>query len=370
MRKDQRLLSLDALRGFDMFFIMGGSGIFVGLSLLLPCGFTETIAEQMTHKSWDGFAFYDMIFPLFLFIAGISFPFSYAKSVGKGITSQKIHTKVIKRGLTLVLLGVVYNGLLQFNFANLRVASVLGRIGLAWMIAAFIYMNVRQRNVKLGIAAAILLGYWALIALVPAPDVAGADPLSLEGNLVGYIDRLMLPGRLHQGHFDPEGILSTLPAVVTAMLGMMAGDVVKKAADGKQTGQKATMTLLAIGVVLVAVGLLWGIIYPINKKLWSSSYVCYVGGLSFLLFALFYYIIDVKGWRKWTFFFRVIGLNSIAIYMAQAMINFNYTANFLGGGIVSLMPENAVALVSAIFYVTVCWLFLYFLYRKDVFLKV
>lgn len=371
MRPEQgkRLLSLDALRGFDMFFIMGGSSLFIGLSMLFPCGLTEAVAGQMTHKQWDGFAFYDMIFPLFLFIAGVSFPFSYAKSVGKGIGNKSMHMKILRRGITLVLLGVVYNGLLQFDFANLRIASVLGRIGLAWMIAALLYVNVAFKA-RVGIAVFILLGYWALIALVPAPDVAGAQPFSFEGNLVGYIDRILLPGRLHEGHFDPEGILSTIPAVVTAMLGMMAGDTVKKVSDGGRTGQRAVLILICAGAALVLAGLLWNTVYPINKKLWSGSYVCFVGGFSFLLFALFYYVIDVKGWRKWTFFFRVIGLNSITIYMAQAIINFKYTAGFFGNGVLSLLPENAAAFTGAVFYIAVCWLFLYFLYRKDIFLKV
>ncbi|MCC8172919.1 MAG: DUF5009 domain-containing protein [Odoribacter sp.] len=237
MKSSQRLLSLDTLRGFDMFFIMGGESLVIALNKLCPSGFTEALATQMRHKSWDGFAFYDMIFPLFLFIAGISFPFSYAKSVEKGKTKKQIYLNILRRCLILIFLGVVYNGLFKLDFENLRIASVLGRIGIAWAIAAVIYINFGLKS-RLGISVIILLGYWALLALVPAPDVAGAEPFTLKGNLVGYVDRMILPGKLLGGTFDPEGILSALPAVVTAMLGMMAGEMVKRVTDKGECGQK------------------------------------------------------------------------------------------------------------------------------------
>ena len=152
--KNQRLQSLDALRGFDMFFIMGGGALFVGLATWCPTPFFQAIASQMEHVPWHGFAFEDMIFPLFLFIAGISFPYSLEKQKASGMTSSAIYRKVIRRGLVLVLLGCIYNGLLDFDFANQRYASVLGRIGLAWMFAALIFLNVQTR-VRIGIVALI-----------------------------------------------------------------------------------------------------------------------------------------------------------------------------------------------------------------------
>ena len=221
----QRLLSLDALRGFDMLFIMGFAGLVTALCKLCPGEFSDWMTAQMGHADWNGFFHHDTIFPLFLFIAGISFPFSLAKQREKGMSERSIYLKVIRRGLTLVALGFVYSGLFKLDFATLRLPSVLGRIGLAWMFAAllFVNFNVRTRAV---IAAAILLGYGLLLQFVAAPDAGGAGPLTLEGNIVGYVDRIVMPSHLLGGRgFDPEGLLSTLPAIVTAMLGMFTGGV-------------------------------------------------------------------------------------------------------------------------------------------------
>lgn len=367
-QQPQRLQSLDALRGFDMLFIMGGGSFFVGLNTLFPNAFFGAIAGQMQHVQWDGFACYDMIFPLFLFIAGISFPFSLAKQREKNITEASIYKNIIRRGITLVLLGVLYGGILTVGFANARYASVLGRIGLAWMFAALIFMNTRTIT-RIGITAGILVGYWLLLALVPAPDGNGAGVFTMEGSLVGYVDRMLLPGRLHLTIHDPEGILSTVPAIATALLGMFTGEYIKLEKKGL-TPQKKVFHLLLCGAALVVTGLLWNLFFPFNKNLWTSSFVCFVGGLSALLFALFYYIIDVKNIRKWTLFFTVIGMNSITIYLAQRIIGFNKSAEFFFTGLTGLLPENAQPLIQSAGYIAVCWVFLYFLYRHRIFLKV
>ncbi len=368
MKPDTRLESLDTLRGFDMFFIMGGDMLFVALATLLPCGLTEFFAEQMHHVAWDGFAVKDMIFPLFLYIAGISFPFSVAKSRWQGTSERLIYLKIARRALLLVILGMVYNGLLELDFENLRCASVLARIGIAWAIAAVLFLNFGT-GTRAAIAAAILIGYWLLLWLVPAPDAQGAGPFTFEGNLAGYVDRLFLPGQLVFGSFDPEGLLSTLPAVVTAMLGMFTGEIVTSDSDSLSGARKAAI-IAAAGILLVIIGKVWDLQFPINKKLWTSSYVCFVGGLSAALFALFYYIIDVRQIRRWTLFFKVIGMNSITVYMFQRAVNVNFTADFLGGGLAGLLPAEFSKFVHAVFYIAVCWGLLYFLYRKKVFLKV
>ena len=367
-QQTQRLQSLDALLGFDMFFIMGGGTLFVALATLFPNVFFQTIAKQMEHVPWNGFAFEDMIFPLFLFIAGISFPFSLAKQREKGMTDAAIYKKIVRRGLTLVLLGIVYNGLLQLDFEHQRYASVLGRIGLAWMFAALIFVNTGAKT-RIGIIAAILVGYWLLLALVPAPDGGGAGVFTKEGSLVGYVDRMLLPGRLHLGIHDPEGLLSAVPAIATALLGISTGEFIKSGRYGFSDTRKV-LYILSAGIILLVVGKAWDIVFPINKNLWTSSFVCFVGGLSAILFALFYYVVDVKNYRKWTLFFRVIGMNSITIYLAQRFINFRYTADSLFGGLTSLVPENAQPLISSLAYIAVCWGFLYVLYRQRIFLKV
>ena len=289
------------------------------------------------------------------------------EEAAKGKSEADIYQKIIRRGITLVLLGCVYNGLLQFDFANLRCASVLARIGLGWMFAALLFVRFRI-SVRVWIAGAILIGYWVWMAFIPVPGVE-AGAFTLEGNWVGYVDRLLLPGRLHQGIFDPEGLLSTLPGIVTAMLGMFTGEFVKLRKEGLTDNRKVAVLLLA-GMLLMLVGLLWSLVFPINKKLWSSSFVCVVGAYSVWMFALFYYIVDVLEWRKWTFFFQVIGVNSITIYLAQKFINFSYTSQSLFGGLIGWMPETAQPFASTIGYIAVCWGFLYFLYRQRIFLKV
>ena len=363
----QRLLSLDALRGFDMLFIMGFAGLVTALCKLCPGEFSDWMTAQMGHADWNGFFHHDTIFPLFLFIAGISFPFSLAKQREKGMSERSIYLKVIRRGLTLVALGFVYSGLFKLDFATLRLPSVLGRIGLAWMFAAllFVNFNVRTRAV---IAAAILLGYGLLLQFVAAPDGGGAGPLTLEGNIVGYVDRIVMPSHLLGGRgFDPEGLLSTLPAIVTAMLGMFTGEFVRR---GDIRGGRKTLWMAAAAAALLAAGLAFSGVLPVNKKLWSSTFVCVVGAYSLGMFALFYYLIDVRGWRRWTLFFRVVGLNSITIYLAQRIVGFGRISDFFLGGIASKCPEAVAAVISSAGYVAVCWLFLYFLYRKNVFLKV
>jgi len=362
-----RLMSIDALRGFDMLFIMGGAGLIAALADWFPCSFTQVLAEQMDHVEWNGLRHHDTIFPLFLFIAGISFPFSLGKQRAQGRSEWAIHRKVIYRGLMLVFLGIVYNGLLNFDFEHLRYASVLGRIGLAWMFAALIFIHTGWKA-RVGITAALLVGYWLVAGFIPAPDADGADIFTAQGSFVGYVDRILLPGIIYYGNIDPEGILGVVPAIGTALLGMFTGEWI--APSLPRGGGRKVLWMVAAGIVLLAIGLLWNEVFPINKKMWTSSFVLVVGAYSVLMFALFYYIIDVLGWRRWTLFFTVIGMNSITIYLGQKFINFSYTSERLFGGLVSLMPEDSQAFFTKAAYIAVCWFFLYFLYRKRVFLKV
>jgi predicted acyltransferase len=268
----------------------------------------------------------------------------------------------------LVLLGLVYGGLFNLDFANLRFPSVLGRIGLAWLGAAIIWMTVKKTGWRIGIAGALLIGYWVLHLFV-APDApAGTDPCTKEGSLACYIDRVIMPNHLlSKGVYDPEGLVSTIPAIVTAMLGMFTGSFVKKKEYSK--GQK-TIWMFIAAAVLLGLGLLWDTVFPINKKLWTSSFVLVVGAYSVAMFALFYLIMDVLGWKKWAKPLKVVGLNSITIYMAQRIISFGGINNFFFKGLASLFPEPVGKVILAATYMLVCWLFLYFLYKKKIFLKV
>lgn len=295
MKTNQRLQSIDALRGFDMLFIMGFSGLVVALCSLFPNGSECWLAQTMHHVKWHGFAHHDTIFPLFLFLAGLSFPFSYAKQCSTGATRSQIYLKIVRRAVVLFLFGLIYNGLLKFNFENLRVCSVLGRIGIAWAIAAVLYINFGWKA-RATICGVILLGYWLVVGYIPAPDVEGADPLSMQGSIVGYIDRLITPGRLYNGNiFDPEGLFSTIPAIVTALLGIFTGEYVR---SEQHSGNRKSLSMLVAAVAMLALGLLWSLVFPINKNLWTSSFVLVVGAYSLAMFALFYYLIDVRGWSR------------------------------------------------------------------------
>jgi predicted acyltransferase len=365
----KRLHSLDALRGFDMFWIMGGGEIFVVLAAFTGWPFLKWWSEQLEHVPWHGFHFEDMIFPLFLFIAGISFPFSMAKRYHGQENRRALYIHVIKRGFILVALGIIYNNAIRFDFAHMRFASVLGRIGLAWMFAALIFMNTKLtfRIVWFG---GILVFYWLLLLLFPAHDLGVFDPFSPQGNLAGHIDRLFLPGSFCCYKFgDSEGILTMIPAISTALLGMLTGQFVMSPYLSNNPLRKVLyMALAAIGLVIL--GRLWNVFFPINKYLWSSSFVCFVGGLSLILFTLFYLIIDIWKFKKWTLFFVVIGMNSITIYLASRIIDFQSASKFLFGGLIALFPESCAEILGAIGYFCIVWSFLYFLYKKKIFLKV
>ena len=364
-KKIERLMSLDALRGADMLFIMGFASWIVVLCALLPkCGLTEWFSTQMSHVGWHGLRHHDTIFPLFLFMAGVSFPFSLAKQQEQGRAPWRIYLKIVIRGLLLVLLGLIYNGMLQFEFPKLRYASVLARIGLAWMFAALLFTRIRKTSILASIAAVILFGYWLAMWLIPGGD----DPFSFENNLVGTIDRFFISAdHLYNKTFDPEGLFSTIPAIVTAMLGMFAGQLVRST---KISGNKKALYLLLAGVAFALIGWLWGMVFPINKKLWTSTFVCAVGGYSLICFAIFYYIIDVRGWRRWSFFFRVIGMNSITIYMMQRIVDCSRINRFFFGGIIKWFDGDWNKLAWHTFYILTCWLILFFFYKKKIFLKV
>lgn len=364
----KRLLSLDALRGFDMMFIMGFAGLVVALCKLFPGGFSDWLSAQMGHAEWNGFFHHDTIFPLFLFIAGISFPFSLAKQRSLGHSDRQIWLKVIRRGLTLVVLGFIYNGMLRLNLGTLRLPSVLGRIGLAWMFAAMIYLCCNTR-VRIAIAALLLVGYGLVLQFVAAPDVAGADALSFQSNIVGYIDRTIMPSHLLGGGFDPEGLLSSLPAIVTAMLGMFTGEFIRRS-DEEVSGKRKAGYMALGAVVLLVLALCLNPMQPINKKLWTPAFVFAAGAYSLGMFALFYYLIDVRQWRRWTRFFQVIGVNSITIYMAQRFIDFDYTNRLILGGLAEKCPAEVGGVILAAGYIALCWLLLWFLDRKKVYLKV
>ncbi|UFH56149.1 acyltransferase family protein [Spirosoma sp. KNUC1025] len=373
-----RLVSLDALRGFDMFWIMSGEHIVHALAKATGWPVLVWMSEQLHHSEWNGCTFYDMIFPLFLFIAGVSMPYSMQGKLNRaGVTSadeltfadkKPIYATMLKRTLILVFLGTVVNGLLQFKgYDQTRFASVLGRIGLAWFFAGIIYLNTNTAKQVVWLLV-LLIGYWVAMMLIPVPGF-GAGVLTKAGSLESYVDRLLLPGRLHSVVYDPEGILSTIPAIGTALLGVLTGTFLKNN-NGSLSMARRALILFGAGCALIGAGLVWDQLFPINKRLWTSSFVLYVGGWSLGFLAVFYYVIDVRGWKKWAFPFILIGSNSILIYLAaEGAVNFAHTANFVFGGLIQLAPDNWQVVGQTVSVTLIQLLLLYFLYRKKVFLK-
>ena len=373
-----RLISLDALRGFVMFWIMSGEHIIHALAKAAPIPIFLWMSSQLHHAEWNGITFYDMIFPVFLFVAGVSMPYSFEKKMNlAGVSTpqelpskekRKIYLSMLRRTIILVVLGFVVNGLLRFDgFDHTRFASVLGRIGIAWFFAGMIYLNFDFKKQFIWFLG-ILMGYYAAMKWIPVPEF-GAGVLTKEGSLEGYIDRLFLPGRLHSTVYDPEGIFSTLPAISTALLGVFTGTFLK---TKNQFSINAKLILMALtAVLLIIAGLIWDIDFPINKHLWTSSFVCFVGGFSILFFVFFYLIIDLSGFHKWAFPLILIGSNSILIYIAaEGSVDFKHTADYFFGGMIQYLPMIWQPVFVALSVTGVQLLLLYFLYKRKWFLKI
>ena len=357
-----RLRSLDALRGFDMLWIVGGAAVLRCLAESPGGGLLTWMAGQTHHVEWNGFKAYDGIFPLFLFLAGVSMPLSFAARQRHGDTKARLTLHALRRGVTLVLLGGVYNGLLAFDWNNLRWASVLGRIGLAWMLAALLVLRLDCTRKLAYCTAGILLGYWAMVTLIPVPG-QGAPSLEPGKNLVDWFDSRFMPGRLYKGNRDPEGLLATFPAIATCLSGVLAG----RWLDGLRPPGEKALRLAGAGALAVLLALLWSQVLPFNKNLWSSSFVVLNAGGGLLLLALFYWVIDVRGWQAWSFPLQVIGTNAITIYLLSSFIDFGGLGELLVGGQVPGRLHPAIGIGSGLM---LKWLLLYALYKRRIFLKV
>lgn len=360
-----RLMSLDALRGFDMFWIIGGGAFFIYLAKSTNSSTLDWWATQMHHVPWDGFHAFDLIFPLFMFISGVAIPYSINNKLENGVAKSAIYKKVIRRALILVFLGLVYNGFLNFNFDKLRVASVLGQIGIAYLIAAIVMINTNNLKQRIYFVFTLFLIYSVIQLWVPIPKF-GAGNLTPEGSINGFIDQLFLPGRLYRTTFDPEGILCIISASGITMLGALTGYILR---SNKFAPSKKSLIIFISGVVFILLAQILKQWYPIIKSAWTTTFNFMAGGISLVLLSVFYQVIDVWKFRRWTFIFRVIGFNSITIYMAVRIINFKSISVFFFSGISELWGDfaNVIIVVGMLI---LEWLFLYFLYKKKIFLKV
>jgi predicted acyltransferase len=361
----KRIASIDALRGFDMFWIAGGERIIHALYRVWPRTTTGALEAQFEHVPWVGFHFYDLIFPLFLFVVGVVLPFSLTRRVEAGANRGQLYRHIVRRFLLLFLFGLVYNGLLDFDFHNLRIPGVLQRIALCYFLAALVVMNTKIRGQAM-VAGSILIVYWLIMKFVPVPGI-GAGVITPEGNLAAYLDRRFIPLPYCCYTFgDNEGLLSTLPAISTCLLGVLAGHWLR---SGKYTPNRKVLGLAAAGVASLLVAWVWSFNFPIIKNIWSSSFVLWAGGWSLLLLALFYWIIDVRGYQRWSFFFKVIGMNAITIYLVDRFFDFGIITKVFLHGLLPLFGHFR-PLVWDCSVILTMWLFLYFLYRQKIFLRV
>ena len=391
-----RLLSLDVLRGFDMFWIVGGGALVSALSRARPGSVIGKVREQLTHVEWDGFRFYDLIFPLFVFIAGVSAVFSLSKAKASGGVGQAM-ARVLSRGLLLFSLGVFYSGGIKDGWEGVRWLGVLQRIALAYTGAGLLYLMLPAR-VLAGAWVGILLAYWGVVQGLPVKDIrldrkpmqelmertgqtnamALYDSVSktVRGraepgyNFVNHFDFRFLPGRLYDGYWDPEGILSTIPAVATCLLGVFAGLWLRR--EDVSPGARSRWLVVA-GLLLVCAGLGWGTVFPVVKKLWTSSFVLLAGGWSLVLLGVFHQVIDVWGQSWWCGPFRWIGMNALAIYIASNLLGTRdgwqgIAARFVGGP-VSVWLGDYGRPVVALTGLALMLLFARLLYRRGVFLR-
>ena len=299
-----RLLSLDAFRGLAI----------AGMVLVNNPGSWAHVYAPLAHAEWHGWTPTDLIFPWFLFIVGVAMPFSFRRRLTDGAGRLELFAHVVRRSLILIAIGLAMRAIPDFDFGEMRLYGVLQRIGVVYCAAAAAYMVASARGLAIT-TAALLLGYWAAMMFVPVPGY-GAGDLSPDGNLAGHVDRLLMDGRLWAGAWDPEGLLSTFPAVATCLLGIFCGEWLHFG----YSGGRGARGMWTAGAALVALGLAWDLILPINKNLWTSSYVVFTAGTALLVLGTMYWVLDVKRWRgAWSAPLVACGMNSIAIFVASGM---------------------------------------------------
>ena len=364
---NKRILSVDVLRGFDMFWLIGGTGLALAIVKLSGGWIQDLLLPQLDHAEWIGFNFYDLIHPLFEFVMGMSVVFSLQKIL-KSEGKAAAYRRLLRRFILLFLLGIIYYGGLSNSWPDIRLLGVLQRLALTYLLTGILYIHFDLR-VMAGISAFVLLGYWILLSFVPVPDT-GLISLTPKSNWHQYIDSLLLPGKKvgGGGTWDVNGLLGTFPATVSCVLGVFAARILQ---DKKLADKKRLIYMVGGGIVMVLTGFIWGIQMPVIKKIWSPTYVLVAGGYSLLLMGILYYLIDMKGYIKWTLPLVWIGVNPITIYMARNLIDFNGLAKRLtGGDLARLVGEQWAYFFAMVVSLAFSLILLRFLYIKKIFIKV
>ena len=363
-----RLTTLDVFRG-----------ITIALMIIVNNPGGAAYYSFLQHATWNGLTFADIVFPFFIFIVGAAIPFSLTKRIDQGTSKKKLFVVVVRRTLILFALGLLINGFPTFDLATFRIMGVLQRIALCYFFASIIFIYLKPKW-QIILTVAIPIAYWMLMTLVPVPGY-GAGVLNEQGNLASYIDRLLLDGHLFTNTWDPEGILSTLPAVATCLIGVLAGRCLKS----EREPQAKTLNLFFFGSLALFIGFLWNFWFPINKNLWTSSYVFFTGGIALLILAVCFYTIDTRRYTSWTKPFTMLGLNAILIYVLSEIVNLALiyariplTEN-TNASLKSLIYERLFSswagplhgsFLYALAYLAFCWAVAAILYRKRIFLKI
>jgi predicted acyltransferase len=364
---EPRLVSLDALRGFDMLWIVGADALGQALRNLQGGPIARFAGEQLDHEPWAGLRFYDLIFPLFVFIMGVAITYSLGRLVATEGRSGAIR-RIFHRALLMYVLGLFYYGGLSTPLVGIRLLGVLQRLAICYFAAGLLFVYLKPQGL-VAVCVALLAGYWALLTFVPVPGV-GAGGFAEGRNLTNWIDQHYLPLRKWDGDHDPEGLLSTLPAIASCLLGVFAGLVLR---DTRWSERRKAALLAAGGAVLLAAGLLWGLQFPIIKKLWTSSFVLATGGLGALLLAGFYLVIDVWKVRTWAVPLTWIGANALTIYLLSNVVDFMaLSQRFAGGDVAAWLDARWTGLgdlLLALTSVVLCLAICRFLYQRKIFLR-
>jgi len=373
--KPDRIVSIDVLRGFSIFWIVGGDGIAWSLrdmsrgATSVPNKIGEFIGVQFTHARWEGFHFYDLIFPLFIFITGVAIPFSLTHMVERdGLLAALL--RVLLRSTLLFVLGLVYYGGVSSLWPDIRILGVLQRIALCYLFASILFLSFGRRGLLAAIVI-VLFGYWSLLTFVPVPGM-GLDPYAEGTNLAVWVDQNYLPGKKWYDSWDPEGLLSTLPAIGTCLIGVVAGlALMRQDIDPQQK----SLRLIVGGTVMAAAGYIWSLQFPIIKGIWTSSFVLVAGGYSLILLGAMHQIIDEWRIRRWSIVFVWIGANAITIYFLNNIIYFERFATSFVGGDIAAFFDNTIApgtgqLISYAGGLIIAILIARFLYVRRIYLRV